>query len=167
MKNAKKVNNNANINSNNILLALMFIIIIGLLIYIIFFTGGSKKTEFYYETIKFQNDISLYIGNKNAEVFNAYDLKNIIIGYNDDGIEIKNIDDTNLTPIADKDSVIEISEKKYYKLNISNIKEILKINVPNYSDIDWYISEDGVLSIKFTKGEPKWWSNSLDDLKIS
>lgn len=166
MKNIKKVNNTKSVNNNNVLLALMFIIIIVLLIYIIFFNNGSGKTEFYYEALEFQNTISSYLGEKYAEVFKAYNTKNIIIGYNDDGAEIKNIDNTNLIPIADKDSVIENNDKKYYKLNNSNIKEILKIDIPSYSGIEWYICENGTLAVKLT-GKPKWWNDSLDVFKIS
>lgn len=154
-------------DNSNILLALMFIIIIILLVYIIFFTGGNGKTEFYSETLKFQNTVSSYLGKAQADMFGAYEAKNIIIGYNDEGTEIKNVDDSALTPIADKDVLVEKNNKKYYKLNEENIEKILEINVPVFTGIDWYICEDGSLAVKFTGGKPKWWSDNFEDLKLS
>jgi len=152
---------------NNILLAIMFIIIVILLVYIIFFTGWKGKTEFYSEALSFQSTISNYIGNKQSETFNAYEIENIITGVNEDGIEIKNIDDTNIIPLADKDSVINKDNKKYYKLNENNIKELLKVNLPVYEGIDWYISQTGNICVKFTRGTPKWWNDNLESLKLS
>ena len=162
MKNTKK-----NTDNSNILLALMFIIIIALVVYIIFFNGGSGKTEFYADAIEFQNIVSIYIGNIQSETFGAYEIKNIVTGYNSEEIEIKDINDENIISIADKDSKIVKNDKAYYKLNSTNIKKALNTELPNYSGIEWYICEDGTLAIKITGKTPKWWNDSLNSLKLS
>lgn len=161
MKTTKKDTNN-----NSILLALMFIIIIALLAYIIFFNGGNGKTEFYTEALSFQNVISNYIGNTQSEMFGAYEIENIITGYNSEGIEIKDINDDNIVPIADKDQKIKKDDKNYYKLNSTNIKEILKVDLPNYNNIEWYISQDGTLAVKIIGKTPNWWNDNFNSLKL-
>ena len=155
-----------NTNNNSILLALMFIIIIALLAYIIIFNVGGGKTEYYTDLIKFQNIISNYIGNTQSEMFGLYGIENIIIGYNDEGIEIKDINDDNIVPIADKDQKIKKDDKNYYKLNSTNIKEILKVDLPNYNNIEWYISQDGTLAVKIIGKTPNWWNDNFNSLKL-
>lgn len=159
MKSNKKGN-------NNILVALLFIIVVILIIYIIFF-GGTANTDFYSDFATLQNNVSYYLGSKYTEMFGAYDLKNIMIGCNDEGQEIKNIDETNIVPIAIKDSLIEKDGIKYYKLNAENAKSILKVELPTYDNIEWYVCQDGQLRVKLNGSTPKWWNDSLESLKLS
>lgn len=153
--------------NNNILVAILFIIIVLLAGYILFFNAGSGITTFYTDLVTLQKNISYYLGTTSTEMFDVYSIENIITGFNDDNKEIKNIDEENIVPIGIKDSVIQKGEKKYYKLNSENIKTILKIELPTHDGIEWYISQDGQLAIKLTKGTPKWWNDNLDELRIS
>lgn len=154
--------------SNNVITALLFLIVIGLLAYIIFFNStGSGRTDFYYDITSLQSQLSYYLGKTHTEMFGAYEIENIITGLNSDGEEIKNIDDTSITSIANKDEVIERNDTKYYKLNDKNIKEILKTDLPTYDGIQWYISQNGELRVSFSGNTPKWWNDNLEKLKIS
>lgn len=167
MKANKKNNTNSTTNNNNnILLALMFIIIIGLLIYIIFFTGKGGTSHFYEDAIELQKDLSYYIGSVHAEMFGVYEVENILTGTNEEGTPIQNIHEEALVSLVDQDSVQEKDSSRYYKLNAENVKNVLKIELPTYDGIEWYISQQGALKVKFSGVTPKWWNNGLDHLKI-
>ena len=162
MKSSKKSGN------NNIITALLFLIVIGLLAYIIFFnSAGSGTTDFYYDITSLQGEISYYLGKTHTEMFGAYEIENIITGLSSDGEEIKNIDEVSITSIANKDEVLEKNDTKYYKINDKNIKELFKTDLPTYNGIQWYISQNGELRVKFSGDTPSWWNDNLEKLKIS
>lgn len=164
MKSGKKSSN----SGNNIITALLFLITIGLICYIIFFNStGEGRTDFYHDIVSLQQNVSYYLGKTRAEMFEAYELNNIIIGMTDDGKEIKNVEDKAITPVANKDEVIDKNGTKYYKLNENNVKELFKIELPKYNGISWYVSGNGEIKVKFSSDVPKWWNDNSEKLKLS
>ena len=99
-------------------------------------------------------------------MFDAYEIENIITGYNTEGEVITNLDEENMKPIAQKNSMVESSGVKYYKLDSDNVKSELNCELPKYSNMEWYVSMNGDLKVKFSGATPKWWDSSLDSLKI-
>ena len=152
--------------NNNILVAIMFIIIVILIGYILFFNKSIESSTFYIDYTNAQNNISYYLGVTHTEMFGVYDIENIITGYTDDNKEIKTIEDNKMQTIGVQDEYITKNDKNYYKLDETKVKQVLGYELPKYAGIDWYISSDGILKIKFTSSKPKWWNDSLNDLKV-
>ena len=97
--------------------------------------------------------------------YDAYNYSQILTGkvLNNEGqeIEIKSIDGNNILPIADSSKKEDINGVEYYEINKENINTQLKLDIPNYKNITWYLSSNGDVKVKWNF-KPNWWTSDLD-----
>lgn len=160
--------NTENKNTKNYIIIILIILLLLSITYIIAtkfnVAGIDKKASFIKDVTKMQNEISYYVGTTYSDTFGAYDKTQIATG-KVDGKEIKDINNTNLIPIANIDEKIEKDNTISYRLNSENIKQVLKLDLPKYEGINWYI-QDGTLIRFEIEQKPVWWTSDLDSLLI-
>ena len=78
---------------------------------------------------------------------------------------IMDFDNKELVALADKSDTIDKDNTTYYKLNVSNVKEKLNVDLTQYSNISFYVSDNLTIKVKL-KEQPKWWDTNFDLLKI-
>ncbi len=150
-----------------------FVIIILLIIVIILsvilviksrntFSGSTTKT-FLSDITNIQSKLSYYIGSTYSETFGVYTNVEIITGTSEKTSSKSNLE--NIKPIVDTSSKKEKNSKVYYKLNSDVVKQILKINLPTYDGIEWYIQDGQYLKVNFEK-QPSWWNDSLNTYMV-
>ncbi len=126
-----------------------------------------QSTNLVQSAFESQLSISEYIGKLRSDTFDAYTTEQLLVGsYNLDDIENSIIMDTSgieLKPIVyyEEADIIIKDEIKYYRINITNLTSVIKVQLLNDSNIVWYISESGVLKCKYSK-KPDWWTEELE-----
>lgn len=155
----------------NILIIVLIIIALFQAIYIVFYTlnlkENSVKKSFLSSYIKIQKEITTYLCLESADVYQAYNIAQILTGSivdeNGETQKIKDTENTELVPIVDTQNKIDLNGIEYYVASSENIKTTLDISVPSYKGITWYIGSDGDLKVK-CESKPKWWTSDLDCL---
>lgn len=145
----------------NICLLLMGLVIVALIVYILL-TSTNKKNSFLNDVLNLQANLSYYIGQTKSDTFSAYDNIQIITGQTDLG-DITNYNEEVLKPLVEKDSKIEEDGKIYYKVIKDNAKEVLKIDLTNYPDLEFYIQDGNYVRVKVLN-KPTWWNKSFESL---
>lgn len=150
---------------------IIFLIVACLLqaIYIVFYTlnlkENSVKKSYLTFYIKAQKEVSTYLAETRLNTYEAYNYSQILTGtiLNDEGkiIEIKDVDGNNISPIVDSTKKEDINGVEYYEINRENIKAQLKLEIPNYKNITWYLSSNGDVKVK-CGFKPNWWTSDLD-----
>ncbi|MDO4283324.1 MAG: hypothetical protein Q4D02_06755 [Clostridia bacterium] len=163
-------------NSEKIKTVVIFVLIavvIALGVYSFFGKDGFKNTEtsaqFINDIYHLQSSLSYYLGSTYSDTFGIYTKVEILSGKatNKDGevIEIKDNDDKNLPSIIETEDKLELNDEVFYKLSIDGIKELFEIDLSKYSDVVWYIQEDGVIKVSI-ETEPDWWQTEFESLKV-
>lgn len=172
-ENAKRVNNKTNKKDDvlfkNVLIIVLLIICFIQAIYIVFYTLNLKentvKKSFLMSYINFQKEITEYLIEEKANMYDAYNYSQILTGtvIDESGNinNIKDIDGNNLTPVVNLDSKLDINGAEYYAINNENINSILEVSIPSYKNMIWYLSSNGDVKIKL-ENKPKWWTSDLD-----
>ena len=145
------------------LCVLMLLVIVALVAYILL-TSTNKKNNFLNDVLNVQANLSYYIGQTKSDTFNAYDNVQIITGKTDTE-EIKDYNDEALKPLVDSNSKIEQDGKVYYKVITENIKEVLKVDLSSYADLEFYVQDGQYIRVKVLT-EPAWWNVEFDSLCI-
>ena len=155
--------NNDVSKKKNIVIVLLSIVILLLISYIVI-NSSTRTSSFLSDYISLQNKLSYYEAKINAETFEAYSNTNIITAYSGDTL-IMDFDNKELVALADKSDTIDKDNTTYYKLNVSNVKEKLNVDLTQYSNISFYVSDNLTIKVKLTE-QPKWWDTNFDLLKI-
>ena len=155
--------NNDVSKKKNIVSVLLSIVILLLISYIVI-NSSTRTSSFLSDYISLQNKLSYYVAKINAETFEAYSNTNIITAYSGDTL-IMDFDNKELVALADKSDTIDKDNTTYYKLNVSNVKEKLNVDLTQYSNISFYVSDNLTIKVKLTE-QPKWWDTNFDLLKI-
>ncbi len=155
--------NNDVSKKKNIVIVLLSIVILLLISYIVI-NSSTRTSSFLSDYISLQNKLSYYVAKINAETFEAYSNTNIITAYSGDTL-IMDFDNKELVALADKSDTIDKDNTTYYKLNVSNVKEKLNVDLTQYSNISFYVSDNLTIKVKLTE-QPKWWDTNFDLLKI-
>ena len=155
--------NNDVSKKKNIVIVLLSIVILLLISYIVI-NSSTRTSSFLSDYISLQNKLSYYVAKINAETFEAYSNTNIITAYSGDTL-IMDFDNKELVALADKSDTIDKDNTTYYKLNVSNVKEKLNVDLTQYSNISFYVSDNLTIKVKQTE-QPKWWDTNFDLLKI-
>ncbi len=154
-----------NIRYLAILIALTVIIIV-MTIYILFFNSSQKtsetETEFIKNMLIIQSNLSYYIGSTYSETFGIYDKETIIKGTENTN-EQENI--KQLQSLVNSEEKIEENGVTAYKVNIQNIESVLKIDLPSYEGIDFYIQNGDTIKVNFNE-VPTWWTEICDIFKV-
>lgn len=154
-------NNSGKENIKNIIILVLSIVIVGLIVFILL-TSTAKKNNFLHDMLNLQANISYYLGQTKSDTFSAYENEQILTGNTDLG-EIKNYNEEVLTPLVEKDSKIEKDGKVFYKLINDNVKEILKIDLAEYTDLEFYVQDGQYIRVKKNQ-TPSWWNKEYDSL---
>ena len=170
-KSVSKRNND--IKFKNTLIVFLIIACFLQAIYIIFFTlnikENSVKKSFLSFYVKAQKEVSIYLATSDANTYSAYNYSQILTGtiLNEEGnlIEIKDIDGSSIIPIVDANEKLDVNGVEYYVVNSDNIKSQLKLEIPNYKNITWYLSSNGDVKVKCDR-KPNWWTSDLDGLVL-
>lgn len=125
----------------------------------------DTKATFVEDITKVQEKISYYLGTSYSDTFGAYTKTELITGLNSENKEIKDTTGKSLKPIVNIESKTEINGKVLYELNQENIEEILKIDLPTYNNIKWYIQDGELIKVKFDT-KPSWWTTELNSLEV-
>ena len=125
----------------------------------------DTKATFVEDITKVQEKISYYLGTSYSDTFGAYTKTELITGLNSENKEIKDTPGKSLKPIVNIESKTEINGKVLYELNQENIEEILKIDLPTYNNIKWYIQDGELIKVKFDT-KPSWWTTELNSLEV-
>lgn len=153
----------------NILIIALILICLFQAIYIVFYTlnlkENSVKKSFLTFYIKAQKEVSTYLAETRLNTYEAYNYSQIltgtILGEEGNLIEIKDVDGNNIAPIVDANAKEDINGVEYYVVNSDNIKAQLKLEIPNYKNITWYLSSEGDVKVK-CNFKPNWWTSDLD-----
>ncbi|MEG2348297.1 MAG: hypothetical protein RSB67_01440 [Clostridia bacterium] len=163
---------------NSIIITILVIILVILATLLIMTKVGSKdehtKAEFLKNVIDIQAKLSYYVGNTYSETFGIYNKDEIILGVtpkkentNENKKETKITKEENskeeITPLANKEKKKEENSKVCYEALPKNFSKILKVTLPEYEGITWYIQDGQYLRVE---GSPSWWTSDLDCLKI-
>lgn len=158
--------------SKNIQKGIIILLIILLLLsitYIIFnkfnIANVDTKATFVEDTTNIQEKVSYYLGTSYSDTFGAYTKIQLLTGLNAENQEIKDTAGNNLKPFVKIDSKTEINGKICYELSSENIKEILKLDLPTYDNIKWYVQDGELIKVKFDT-KPSWWTTELNSLEV-
>lgn len=157
----------------NTLIIVLLIVCLIEIIYIIFYTLNLKentvKKSFLNSYIEIQRNVSTYLVGQNFESYNAYNyaqiLTGVIVDDNGQNQKIKDTNDEEILPLVSTENKIDINGVEYFQCNSDNIKTNLKIDMPSYRNITWYIGSNGELKIKYSI-KPAWWTSDLDCLIV-
>lgn len=164
-----KTNKQDDILFKNILIIVLLIICFIQAIYIVFYTLNLKentvKKSFLMSYINLQKEITEYLVEEKANMYDAYNYSQILTGTVIDEAgninSIKDIEGNNLTSVVNPDSKLDINGVEYYAINNENINSILEAGIPSYKNMIWYLSSNGDVKIKL-ENKPKWWTSDLD-----
>lgn len=152
----------------NIIIAVLSLIIIALIsTYLLRPDYSTESTNLVQSAFESQLNISEYIGKMRSDTFDAYTTEQLLVAsYNLDDIPNSIIMDTSgaeLKPLvySEQADIIIKGEIKYYRINITNLASVTKVQLLNDSNIVWYISHNGVLKCTYSK-RPKWWTDELE-----
>ena len=133
---------------------------------------STESTNVVKTLFEAQIKLSEYIGKMRSDTFDSYSTMQLLTGVVDLEAEereaIIGAGSKEITALVDteKDDIIEKKDIKYFKVNMSNFTTVLSVQLINDSNITWYISDSGVLKLKYSR-LPKWWVDELEVFNIN
>lgn len=133
---------------------------------------STESTNVVKSIFESQIKLSEYIGKMRSDTFDTYSTSQLLTAVVDLEKEEKQAivgaNNKELTALVstDKENIIEAKEIKYYKVEMSNFTKVLSTQLINDSNITWYISDSGVLKLKYSH-KPKWWVDELEVFNIN
>ncbi len=159
--------NKKDIVKNVIIVILVLIILVLVSLYLLNPDYSTESTNLIQSAFESQLNLSEYIGKMRSDTFDAYSTQQLIIGsYNLEDPQNSLIMDTTGAEIlsivySTPEDIIEKDGIKYYRVNMTNLTSIIKVQLLSDSNIVWYLSENGVLKCTY-KHKPKWWVDELE-----
>ena len=154
-----------------IIIIVILIIALGLTAaYAILGPRGFKTTEkgkaFLDDVLTLQSNLSYYVGASYSDSFGVYTKEEILLGKTlEDGEKIKDNEDNVLPTLVNEENTIEYKGEKGYELNIEYVNTTLKIKIPTYEGVTFYVVEGDLVKVKLDS-TPDWWNSNYDGLKI-
>lgn len=141
--------------------------------YVLFGKNGvgnvEKKASFLNDVQDLQSSLSYYLGSTYSDTFGAYTKLEILSAKSEDSegnlVDIKDNEDNVLVSVIDTNDKVEENEVSYYKLVNDNVKILFNVDISSYSDISWYVTEEGMIKVNFEE-TPNWWGSEMNGLKL-